>query len=271
MELIKPWDLIDLDKQDFFNIELSKELYPSHILYHSKLNAIAKNSSNDDVLYAFVDGTFRVADVHLSWKQNVEVFPYPVSIIYCSFEKWKATVIYENILPPMDYSSTICVIGYFLIEYFIYEDYFKWAENLVNEDFQSSELDIFLGYSLDENLVHIEFLNLLKMLFVKLDVNINDIKQCLFSFMNYLCDRIISNIEQLDDVVRVFKKLYYKYIDEYDFLEDWKKLSIDLYYIYTYENPVYFVELTLENYHQFVIQFAKEFKDKLVISQSKGF
>lgn len=177
MECIEPWHLIDIDKQDLFNIELSKEVYPSHILYNSKLNAIAKNSSNDDVLYAFVDGTFRVADVHLSWKQKVEVFPYPISIIYCSFAKWKTIVIYENILPSMDYSSTICVVGYFLIDYFIYEDYFKWAENLVNEDFQSNELDIFLRYSLDKNLEHIEFLNLLEKLFVKLDVNISDIKQ----------------------------------------------------------------------------------------------
>ena len=80
--------------------------------------------------------------------------------------------------------------------------------------------------------------------------------------MNYLCDRIISNIEQLDEVVRIFKRIYYKYIDQYDFLEDWKKLSIDLYYIYTYEDPVYFVELTLQNYHPFVIQFAKKFKAK---------
>lgn len=271
MECIEPWHLIDIDKQDLFNIELSKEVYPSHILYNSKLNAIAKNSSNDDVLYAFVDGTFRVADVHLSWKQKVEVFPYPISIIYCSFAKWKTIVIYENILPSMDYSSTICVVGYFLIDYFIYEDYFKWAENLVNEDFQSNELDIFLRYSLDKNLEHIEFLNLLEKLFVKLDVNISDIMQYLFSFMNYLCDRIIANIEQLDEAVRIFKKIYYKYIDQYDFLEDWKKLSIDLYYIYTYEDPVYFIELTLQNYHQFVIQFAKKFKEKLVILQSTGF
>lgn len=271
MECINPWHLIDIDKQDVFNIELSKELYPSHILYNSKLNAIAKNSSNDDVLYAFVDGTFRVADVHLSWKQNVEVFPYPVSIIYCSFEKWKATAIYENVLPPIEYLSTICIIGYFLMEHFVYDDYFKWAESLVNKNFQLIELDILLGYSLDKNIDRIEFSNLLKRLFVKLEVNINDIEQCLFSFMNYLCDRIISNIEQLDDVVRIFKELYWKYTEKYDFLEDWKKLSMDLYYIYTYESPVYFVELTLQNHYEFVVQFAKKFKTKLEILQSNEF
>ena len=131
MEWIEPWHLIDRNEQELLNAELQKELHSTHNLLNSKLNAMAKSDLNDDVLYAFTDGTFRVVEVHLTWNKHQEGSRFPVSIIYCSLDKWKNAVLYDEVLPFVDHSNTICMLGYFLMDHIEYEDYFKWAESLV--------------------------------------------------------------------------------------------------------------------------------------------
>ncbi|MDM1758906.1 MULTISPECIES: hypothetical protein [unclassified Acinetobacter] len=271
MEWIEPWHLIDLDKQELFNAELEKELHPAHILFNSKLNAIAKSSANDDVLYAFTDGTIRVADVHLTWKGRTEISQYPISIIYCSLDKWKSFVLYDEVLPLVDYSNTICMLGYFLMNHLEYEDYFKWAEKLVEQNCSLDELDILLSYSLDEHIQSVEFLDFIECFFRKLGFNLKHTEQCLYEFIMYLCDRIIVDSSELDDAIRIFKKLDQIFGDGFDFIVEWARLRIDLYNIYTYEETVYFKELSLMNYQNFAIEFAQRFKEKIMISQLNRF
>lgn len=264
MEWLEPWHLININKQDLFNIELRKELCPEHKLFSAELNAIAKSEANDDVLYAFTDGTFRVADIHLTWKQRTEIFPYPVSAVYCSLEKWKTFVLYEDILPLIDHSSTVCVMGYYLMDHCDYEDYFKWAESLIEQYIQLPEVDILLGYSLEENIDHFKLIDCVKQIFIKLNFNVDDVTQTLYLFMSYLCDRVIENVCELDNVVRIFNKLYELYAEKFELLDCWKKLKIDLHNIYTYEKPVYFQDLSLENDQIFAKQFAENFKERIL-------
>ncbi len=271
MEWIEPWQLIDFEKQELFNNELQKEVHSAHILFNTQLNAIAKSSINDDILYAFTDGTMRVAEVHLTWKQSVEIFRYPVSIIYCSFEKWKNVVLYENILPLIDYSSTVCVLGYFLIDQLEYSDYFKWAECLIEQNTSSPKIDILLSYSLDTDIQPIEFLHFIKSFFQELGFDPNNLERSLRQFMAYLCDRIILNVEELDNVIQLFNKLDQKYNEKFDYFSEWRCFGIDLYNIYTYEPPIYFNDLTLMNYQTFVIKFVEAFKAKIMILQSNEF
>lgn len=240
-------------------------MHPTHILFNSTLNAIAKNELYDDVLYAFTDDTFRVVEVHLTWNQRQEGSIFPVSIIYCSFEKWKNVVLYENILPLIDYSSTVCVLGYFLIDQVEYSDYFKWAEYLIEQNFSSPKIDILLSYSLDTNIQPVEFLHFIKSFFQELGFDPNNLERSLREFMAYLCDRIILNVEELDNVIQLFKRLDQKYSEKFDYFSKWRCLCIDLYNIYTYEPPIYFNDLTLRTYQVFAIKFAENFKAKIMI------
>lgn len=267
MVWIEPWYLIDINKQELFNTELQKELHPAHILFNSKLNAIAKSGANDDVLYSFTDGTFRVADVHLTWKGCEETSQYPISIIYCSLDKWKSFVLYEDIFPLVDHSNTICMLGYFLMNHLESDDYFKWAEKLVEHNYSLAELDVLLSYSIDEHIQPIEFLNFIESFFRKLGFNLKHTEQCLYEFMMYLCDRIIIDSSELDEVIRIFRKIDQIFGDEFGFIGEWVRLRIDLYNIYTYEETVYFKELSLMNYQYFAIEFAKRFKEKIMILQ----
>lgn len=263
MEWIEPWQLIDINKQEIFNAELLKELHSSHILFKSKLNAIAKCNANDDVLYAFLDGTMRVAEVHLTWKSCAENVRFPVTTIYCSFDKWKNYVLLDNVLPLVDYADTICMMGYLLMGELQNTDYFHWAESLVEQGYSFKELDILLSYSLDDNVQVSEFLYLIQIVFKELGFELDQIDRNLSIFMVYLCDRINSNIDQLDSVVKIFKKLDQIYGMQFYYISNWNRLSIDLFNIYTFEEITYFKVLTLNNYQEFVVNFAMKFKEKL--------
>jgi len=59
MLFLKPWEpLLATTAIQFFEDEHLREIPPSHALYGRKFQAIAKNSTCDDVLYQLDDGTF---------------------------------------------------------------------------------------------------------------------------------------------------------------------------------------------------------------------
>ena len=71
-----PWDVIDeLRWAEGLENELQKELSPEHKLYGKKATAIATRCDNDDVLFAFDDGSLAV--VHLTWAKREETPPWP--------------------------------------------------------------------------------------------------------------------------------------------------------------------------------------------------
>ncbi|UXI66847.1 hypothetical protein [Tahibacter amnicola] len=56
---------------------LRRELVPGHALFDVPVRALARRCDTDDVLYGFVDGSGRVAVVHLTWQPGMSArWPY---------------------------------------------------------------------------------------------------------------------------------------------------------------------------------------------------
>ena len=67
---LKPWAATGPDSVSgkYFEKELADELAPNHPLCGHRAFCIAKNTTRDDVLFRFEDGTF--AEVHLTYTQR---------------------------------------------------------------------------------------------------------------------------------------------------------------------------------------------------------
>jgi hypothetical protein len=65
-------------------------LKPGHGLFGLPLLAIGEKG--DDVLFALLDGSGRVAEVHLTWKGEAERPPWPGAGLFDSFAAWAAAV-----------------------------------------------------------------------------------------------------------------------------------------------------------------------------------
>jgi len=59
-------------------------------MYGLPVKLIARGNG-DDALFEILDGTGRVADVHLTWSREAERFPWPITTIYRSFKEWVNT------------------------------------------------------------------------------------------------------------------------------------------------------------------------------------
>lgn len=268
MEWIEPWHLLDIEEQDIFNLELKKELSSEHELFSASLNAIAKSDASDDVLYVFTDGTSRVAEIHLTWTQRTEICPFPCATIYCNLDTWKNNTLYTDMLPLIDYSNSVCMMGYFLLGYWSYSDFFQWVECLIEQGSSFKEAEVLLSFSLNSEIEHDEFIICLNQVFKELQININDIEKCLSVFSVYLCDRVIKHPNQADEFLRIFNKLHDVYAEQFNFFNDWKMLSSDLYSIHTYHQPNHFHSLSLDNEKMFVNNFSIKFKQELMLANN---
>lgn len=91
MELVNGWYSItqNLDQVAAMGRELQRELAPSHSLFGSPVEAIARRNDRDDVLFRLLDGTGRVAVVHLTWRlSSPEVTGWPFTLMYPSLQAW---------------------------------------------------------------------------------------------------------------------------------------------------------------------------------------
>jgi hypothetical protein len=87
MEWLVPWHpAIDGTSCDAMVRELRAELCEAHILFGIPVRQIGHRQDCDDALFEFLDGTNRVAVVHLTFAQHPE--PDPI---------WPETRIFENI------------------------------------------------------------------------------------------------------------------------------------------------------------------------------
>jgi len=71
--------------------ELPRELATGHPLFGLPLTAIYRRNDDDDVLFQVNDGSGRVAEVHLTWRGDMEKLPWPISRFFESFDDWKKT------------------------------------------------------------------------------------------------------------------------------------------------------------------------------------
>lgn len=91
MKWLEPWWGIEEQSENFrdkFLSQLNKEVRPGHELFGLSTKLIARGDG-DDCLFEILDGSGRVADVHLTWTDNKnEAYTYPMTTIYLSVDDW---------------------------------------------------------------------------------------------------------------------------------------------------------------------------------------
>ena len=90
MEWLEPWwstERQDAKFHETFRKQLKLELPPGHVLYEVPARLIGRGNG-DDALFELLDGTGRVAQVHLTWAKVRERLPWPVTAVYDSREDW---------------------------------------------------------------------------------------------------------------------------------------------------------------------------------------
>jgi hypothetical protein len=90
MEWLEPWESIDKEQTAAaFELRLRLEVAPGHALHGIPGVALAVRCDCDDVLFALLDGTHRVAVVHLTWTRNPpDTPPWPGSSLFPHFRAW---------------------------------------------------------------------------------------------------------------------------------------------------------------------------------------
>lgn len=90
---LKPWGSVDdlgPTYRTHFEAELRRELSPGHPLYGCPVAAVGKRGDTDDVLFQLLDGSGRVASVHLTYGRRPESPPWPHCTVFASLEAWAA-------------------------------------------------------------------------------------------------------------------------------------------------------------------------------------
>jgi hypothetical protein len=90
MEWLDPWWSTENHTDELhesFRKQLEREVPPGHVMYQVSAKLIARGNG-DDALFKILDGTGRVADVHLTWARVQERLPWPITTIYASLEEW---------------------------------------------------------------------------------------------------------------------------------------------------------------------------------------
>ena len=90
MEWLDPWWSTEGHSPEFHETirkQLELEVPPGHVMYGLPAKLIARGNG-DDALFQVVDGSGRVAVVHLTWAKDQERLPWPATTIYKSIEAW---------------------------------------------------------------------------------------------------------------------------------------------------------------------------------------
>jgi hypothetical protein len=92
VEWLEPWNSTEGAEESYlrtFAEQLKRETGRGHELYGMKVKLIGRGNG-DDSLFEILDGTGRVAEVHLVW-QGRQKAPWPSSSIFSSLEEWRET------------------------------------------------------------------------------------------------------------------------------------------------------------------------------------
>ena len=85
MDYLEPWFAVD---DTAWVDELNRELSPGHALHGMKLAARARRQDCDDVLYEFLDGSGRLAKVHLTYRKETDP-SRPLTTVYANGGQWQ--------------------------------------------------------------------------------------------------------------------------------------------------------------------------------------
>lgn len=83
-------------------VELNRELNAGHQLFSLSVKIIGSRVDCDDVLVTVLDGSGRVACVHLTWTASSESRTFPYTTLYDSLETWEAEARSETSSDPSE-------------------------------------------------------------------------------------------------------------------------------------------------------------------------
>lgn len=89
MDWLDPWSGVedsDQSYRDTFHEQLAREVSRGHALFGLPVELMGRGNG-DDCLFKILDGSGRVAFVHLVW-QGRQSPPWPATDIYASLEEW---------------------------------------------------------------------------------------------------------------------------------------------------------------------------------------
>lgn len=90
LEWLEPWSSVEGESDEFragFRRQLEKEMARGHPLRGVPVELLARGNG-DDCLFRLLDGTGRVAEVHLVW-QGRQSPPWPMTTIHADAETWR--------------------------------------------------------------------------------------------------------------------------------------------------------------------------------------
>jgi len=85
MDLIEPWHTPPHPKE--LEKQLVKEVPEGHLLRGTSVRAVAQRQDCDDVLFELLDGSDRVAVVHLTYSDNISP-AWPQTKLYPNYAVW---------------------------------------------------------------------------------------------------------------------------------------------------------------------------------------
>ena len=94
-EFLEPWWSTDEEDAHFhetFLNQLRTEVGPGHVMYGLSVRMVGRDGGSDDTLFEILDGSGRLALVHLTWAKGQERLPWPGTSIYPNFEAFAAEV-----------------------------------------------------------------------------------------------------------------------------------------------------------------------------------
>ncbi len=92
MQWLDPWwstEDQDIAFHDAFVRQLTREVPPGHVMHGLPVKLLARGEG-DDALFLILDGSERVAVVHLTWCQTPERLPWPITEVYEIIERFVA-------------------------------------------------------------------------------------------------------------------------------------------------------------------------------------
>jgi hypothetical protein len=93
LDFLEPWFA---DANPSLKAELLRELIPGHILYGLPVTPVARRQDRDDVLFKIVDGSDKVAVVHLTYNRET-CHEYPRASVFRSMDDWQVVMQVDNI------------------------------------------------------------------------------------------------------------------------------------------------------------------------------
>lgn len=75
--------------------QLAREMPPRHVLVDTPVKAIAQRDDCDDVLFELLDGSGRVAVVHLTYSRNADAL-WPQTELFSSYSEWHSERMRSN-------------------------------------------------------------------------------------------------------------------------------------------------------------------------------